>query len=34
MPNPSTVSNGLRFARLWDAIKASAANDGMAITIG
>ena len=31
--NPSTVSNGLRFARLWDAIKASAANDGMAITI-
>jgi predicted dehydrogenase len=27
MPNPSTVTNGLRFVRLWDAIKASAAGD-------
>src|ERR1700722_6312568 len=31
MPNPSTVANGLRFARLWDAIKASAAGDGQLI---
>lgn len=31
--NPSTVSNGLRFARLWDAIKASAARGGEAISI-
>jgi predicted dehydrogenase len=28
MENPSTVEAGLRFARLWDAIKASAARDG------
>jgi predicted dehydrogenase len=34
MPNPSTVMNGLRFARLWDAIKASAAGDGKSIAIG
>ncbi|MDB5527480.1 MAG: Gfo/Idh/MocA family oxidoreductase [Devosia sp.] len=33
MANPSTVANGLRFARLWDAIKASAARDGEAIAI-
>jgi hypothetical protein len=34
IPNPSTVANGLRFARLWDAIKASAAADGKSIAIG
>ena len=28
MANPSDVDNGVRFARLWDAIKASAAADG------
>jgi len=33
MPNPSTASNGLRFARLWDAIKASAAGDGKPIAM-
>jgi predicted dehydrogenase len=33
MPNPSTVANGLRFARLWDAIKASSAGDGKSIAI-
>ena len=33
MPNPSTVANGLRFARLWDAIKASAADDGRSIAM-
>ena len=33
MPNPSTVTHGLRFARLWDAIKASAAGDGKPIAI-
>jgi hypothetical protein len=33
MPNPSTVINGLRFARLWDAIKASAAAGGKSIAI-
>ena len=33
MPNPSTVTNGLRFARLWDAIKASAAGNGKSIAI-
>jgi predicted dehydrogenase len=33
MPNPSTVTNGLRFARLWDAIKASAAGDGKSIAL-
>jgi predicted dehydrogenase len=33
MANPSTVANGLRFARLWDAIKASAARDGAPIAI-
>ena len=32
-PNPSTVENGLRFARLWDAIKASAGREGEAIRI-
>jgi predicted dehydrogenase len=31
--NPSTVENGLRFARLWDAIKASAAREGESIKI-
>ena len=31
--NPSTVENGLRFARLWDAIKASAAKEGESIRI-
>lgn len=34
MRNPSTVANGLRFARLWDAIKASAAADGKSIAVG
>jgi len=33
MPNPSTVANGLRFARLWDAIKTSAAGDGKSTAI-
>lgn len=33
-PNSSTVDNGLRFARLWDGIKASAAQDGASIRIG
>jgi predicted dehydrogenase len=33
MPNPSTVTNGLRFARLWDAIKASAAGDGKSVAV-
>jgi predicted dehydrogenase len=33
MSNPSTVTNGVRFARLWDAIKASAAGDGKSIAI-
>ena len=33
MENPSTVANGLRFARLWDAIKASVAGDGAPIAI-
>lgn len=28
LENPSTVANDVRFARLWDAIKASAAQDG------
>ncbi|NLR97587.1 Gfo/Idh/MocA family oxidoreductase [Rhizobium sp. P38BS-XIX] len=31
--NPSTVENGLRFARLWDAIKASAARNGESVRI-
>lgn len=31
--NPSTVANGLRFARLWDAIKLSASRDGEAVTL-
>ena len=31
LDNPSTVANGVRFARLWDAIKASAAQDGMPV---
>lgn len=34
LANPSTVANGLRFARLWDAIKLSASRDGDAVTIG
>ena len=33
MDNPSTVANGLRFARLWDAIKLSAAGNGQAVEI-
>ena len=33
MPNPSSVEDGLRFARLWDAIKASASRDGEPVTI-
>tara|TARA_R110002020_G_scaffold21095_14_gene71677 strand:- start:2025 stop:3017 length:993 start_codon:yes stop_codon:yes gene_type:complete len=33
MPNPSTVANGLRFARLWDAIKLSASRDGEAVSV-
>jgi predicted dehydrogenase len=31
LENPSTVANGVRFARLWDAIKASAAQDGVPV---
>jgi predicted dehydrogenase len=31
--NPSTVENGLRFARLWDAIKASAAREGESVRV-
>ena len=33
LANPSTVANGLRFARLWDAIKLSASHDGEAVTL-
>ncbi len=33
LANPSTVANGLRFARLWDAIKLSASRDGEAVSI-
>lgn len=33
LANPSTVANGLRFARLWDAIKLSASRDGEAVTL-
>jgi predicted dehydrogenase len=33
MANPSTVANGVRFARLWDAIKASASRDGAPVAI-
>ena len=33
LPNPSTVANGLRFARLWDAIKQSAAGNGRSVAI-
>jgi predicted dehydrogenase len=33
LENPSTVANGLRFARLWDAIKASVAGDGTPVSI-
>ncbi|MDB5538952.1 MAG: Gfo/Idh/MocA family oxidoreductase [Devosia sp.] len=33
LENPSTVANGVRFARLWDAIKASASGDGATVTI-
>lgn len=33
MANPSTPQNGLRFARLWDAIKLSAAKDGKSVRI-
>lgn len=31
--NPSTIENGLRFAHLWDAIKASAARNGEPVSI-
>ncbi|AVF04352.1 MULTISPECIES: Gfo/Idh/MocA family protein [Devosia] len=31
LENPSTVANGVQFARLWDAIKASAAHDGVPV---
>ena len=31
LENPSTVANGVQFARLWDAIKASAAQDGVPV---
>lgn len=31
LENPSDVANGIRFARLWDAIKASAAADGLPV---
>jgi predicted dehydrogenase len=31
--NPSTVENGLRFARLWDAIKTSAARNGDSVRV-
>ena len=31
--NPSTIQNGIRFAHLWDAIKASAERDGKMISI-
>jgi len=34
LENPSTVANGIRFARLWDAIKLSASRDGEAVSIG
>ncbi|KQN72713.1 MULTISPECIES: Gfo/Idh/MocA family oxidoreductase [unclassified Devosia] len=33
LENPSTVANGLRFARLWDAIKESVTGDGTPVTI-
>lgn len=32
-PNPSTVADGLRFAKLWDAIKLSAAENGNAVAV-
>jgi predicted dehydrogenase len=31
--NPSTVEGGLRFARLWDAVKASAARNGESVDV-
>ncbi|MES0808924.1 Gfo/Idh/MocA family oxidoreductase [Roseibium sp. SCPC15] len=33
MPNLSPVENGMRLAKLWDAIKASAAEDGVPVSI-
>jgi hypothetical protein len=33
MENPSTVANGVRFARLWDAIMAPASRDGEAVAV-
>jgi predicted dehydrogenase len=33
LANPSSVANGLRFARLWDAIKTSAAGEGQSIAV-
>jgi len=33
LDNPSTVANGVRFARLWDAIKLSASRDGEAVAV-
>jgi predicted dehydrogenase len=34
LPNPSPPDVGLRMARLWDAIKASAAQDGIPVQFG
>ena len=34
MPNPSPPEIGLRMARLWDAIKASAAQNGAPVKCG
>lgn len=33
LPNPSPVENGLRFARLWDAIKESASRNGEPVPV-
>ena len=33
LENPSTVADGVRFARLWDAIKLSASRDGEAVAV-
>ena len=33
MENPSTVANGVRFAKLWDAIKRSAGEDGNGVSV-
>ena len=34
IPNPSPPEVGLRMARLWDAIQASAAQDGKRVDVG